>query len=332
MPSVSRAWPTARLAIPAACAACWLMSLIEEESCCGSRRHRIDAHRGLAGSLFGDLDALVGLARDRRQAGRGGPHLAGGVAELVERLAHHAFELADIALDRLLPRRGAGIAFALLRLDPDLVGCLLLEGLQRAGQRADFVVARGVAGIDVQVAGRDLQHGVAHAVQRLDDAAGDEHLGAEGERQRADEQRELRHQRALGRGAQMGGVILGGVERAFGHGDGSTEASDRDRGPLVGRHFRLLAGCHLLQQPLAQGEILRLEIGRLGRGHGAGDRRRQLHSGRGQLQGIPRGLGAAVEFGEGDHGFRRDLVRRQARSKRSARLRRRCCATARRSA
>ena len=29
VPSVSRAWLTARLAIPAACAACWLMSLIE---------------------------------------------------------------------------------------------------------------------------------------------------------------------------------------------------------------------------------------------------------------------------------------------------------------
>jgi hypothetical protein len=33
VPSVSRAWPTARLAIPAACAACWLMSLIEALSC-----------------------------------------------------------------------------------------------------------------------------------------------------------------------------------------------------------------------------------------------------------------------------------------------------------
>src|SRR5439155_3596005 len=122
----------------------------------GRRRHRLDAHRGLAGSLFGDLDALVGLARDRRQAGRGGPHLAGSVTELVERLAHHALELADIALDRLLPRHGAGVAFALLRFDPHLVGGLLLEGLQRAGQRADFVVARGVAGIDMEVAGCDL--------------------------------------------------------------------------------------------------------------------------------------------------------------------------------
>jgi len=32
-----------------------------------------------------------------------------------------------------LPRRGAGIALARLRLDPDLVLGLLLEGFQRAG-------------------------------------------------------------------------------------------------------------------------------------------------------------------------------------------------------
>src|SRR5207245_10185246 len=143
----------------------------------GRRRHRLDAHRGLAGSLPGDLDALVGLARNRRQAGRGGPHLAGSVAELIERLAHHALELADITLDRLLPRRGAGIALALLRLDPGLVGGLLLEGLQRAGQRADFVAARGVSGINMEVAGCDLQHGVPHGVQRLDGAAGDGRYG-----------------------------------------------------------------------------------------------------------------------------------------------------------
>src|SRR6185369_3162756 len=124
-------------------------------------------HRGLAGRLPGNLHALVGLARNRRQAGRGGPHLAGSVAELAERLAHHTLELADIALDRLLPRHGAGVALALLRLDPDLVGGLLLEGLQRARQRADLVLARGIAGIDAEVAVRDLEHRVAHVVQRV---------------------------------------------------------------------------------------------------------------------------------------------------------------------
>ena len=74
-----------------------------------------------------------------------------------------------------------------------------------------------------------------------------------GKRQRADQQRELHHQRALGGGVQMRGVILGGVERGFGDGDGRAEASDRDRGPLVGGHFRLLAGRDLRQQPVAQG-------------------------------------------------------------------------------
>ena len=50
-------------------------------------------------------------------------------------------ELADMALDRLLARGGAGIALALLRLDAGLVERLLLEGFERAGQRADLVVA-----------------------------------------------------------------------------------------------------------------------------------------------------------------------------------------------
>ena len=131
----------------------------------------------------------------------------------------------------------------------------MLEGLQRAGQRADFVVARGVAGIDVEVAGCDLQHGVAHGVQRLDGTAGDDRHGAERQRQRADQQRELHRQRALRSEAQMRGVILGGVERGFGDSDGGTETPDRDRGPLVGVQFRLLAGRNLRQQPVAQGEI-----------------------------------------------------------------------------
>ena len=73
---------------------------------------------------------------------------------MLERLAHHAFELADIGLDRTLARGGAGVAFALLRLDPELVGRLLLEGFERAGERADLVAAIGIAGIDGQIAAR----------------------------------------------------------------------------------------------------------------------------------------------------------------------------------
>ncbi|MCC8941569.1 hypothetical protein H8A99_35325 [Bradyrhizobium sp. Arg68] len=92
-----------------------------------------DAHRRFAGGLLGDLDALVGLPRHRGQAVRGGAHLAGGIAEPVQRLAHQALELADMALDRKLARRGAGIAFALLALDPDLLLGLLLERLERPG-------------------------------------------------------------------------------------------------------------------------------------------------------------------------------------------------------
>ena len=104
-------------------------------------------------------------------------------------MAHHAFEFADIAFDRPLPRRGAGVAFALLRLDPDLVDRLLLECFQRAGQCADFILACGVAAVDMEIAGRDLQHGVAHAMKRGDDAARDDHLGADGKHQRTDQQR-----------------------------------------------------------------------------------------------------------------------------------------------
>ncbi len=50
-------------------------------------------------------------------------------------------------------------------------------------------------------------------------------------------------------------AVLGGVERGFGDRDGGAETSDRDRGPLVGGQFRLLAGRDLRQQPVAQAEI-----------------------------------------------------------------------------
>jgi hypothetical protein len=56
-----------------------------------------------AGSFFGDLDALVGLARDRREPIRGGAHLPRGNAELVERPAHHVLEFANIALENSRP-------------------------------------------------------------------------------------------------------------------------------------------------------------------------------------------------------------------------------------
>ena len=84
-----------------------------------------------------DFDPGIGLPRYGRQACGGLAHLAGGIAEPLQRLPHGAFELGDIGIDRALARRGAGVAFALLRLDLELVLGLLLEGFQRAGQRAD---------------------------------------------------------------------------------------------------------------------------------------------------------------------------------------------------
>ena len=207
------------------------------------RGHRLDAHRGLAGSLLGDLDALVGLARNRRQAGRGGPHLAGSVAELVERLAHHALELADIAFDRLLPRRGAGIALALLRLDPDLVLGLLLEGFQRAGQRADLVLAlrrsryrraRSPAAT-FSMASRMLCSGLMTRRVTIIIAPNASARAAASSASCITSERRAAEYCMLG-------VFAGGVERGFGDGDGGAEPSDRDRGPLVRGQFRLLAG------------------------------------------------------------------------------------------
>ena len=105
----------------------------------------------------------------------------------------------------------------------------------------------------------------------------------------------------------MRSAVLGGVERGFGDRDGGAETPDRDRGPLVGVQFRLLAGRDLRQQPVAQAEIGRFEIGGLGRGDRARDRRRQLHPRRGQLQRAPCGVDAAGIFRVGKPRLRRDL-------------------------
>src|SRR5689334_23590715 len=106
-----------------------------------------DAHRGLAGRLLGHFDPGIGLARYRREAGRGLAHLARGFAKLLQRLTHAAFEFGDMVLDGTLARGRARIAFALLRLDLELVLGLLLEGFERAGKRPDLVLAIEVSGI-----------------------------------------------------------------------------------------------------------------------------------------------------------------------------------------
>ncbi len=227
---------------------------------------------------------------------------------MLQRLAYQALELADIGLDRALARRGTGVALTFLRLDPELVVGLLLEGLERAGQRADLVAALGIAGIDGKIAAGDLQHGVAHIVERRDDASGHRHHGAHGQRDRNRQQSELHGKRALRRGALYRGMFLGGVKGGFGDADGGGEASDRDRGPLVRGQLRFLAAGHGVEQAIAQVLILRLEIRGLGRGHGGGKRRRQLHSPGRQFQGFPCDIDAAEQPGIGLAGFRRHLA------------------------
>ena len=165
-------------------------------------------------------------------------------------------------------------------------------------------MALGVAGIDGQVARGDLQHGVAHVVQRPDDPAGDGHHGAEHQGECRGQQHELDHQRAQGLGMLDGGVVLGGLERAFGDGDRRTHAADRDRAPLVRGQFGLLAGDQAVEQAIAQSEIVRLEIGGLGRGDRGGKRRRQLHARCRRFQRGKRDFGAAEQSRVGQARFR----------------------------
>src|SRR5207253_8944084 len=92
-------------------------------------------------------------------------HLGRGVAQFAERLAHHTLELADIGLDRALACRSARVAFALLLLDLELVGGLLLECLERAGERADLVLPVEIAAVDAEIAASDFEHGVADGIE-----------------------------------------------------------------------------------------------------------------------------------------------------------------------
>ena len=69
------------------------------------------------------------------------------------------------------------MAFALLKLDPEFFRLLLLESFKRTGKRPDFVTAIPIFGVDGQIAGGDLQHGVAHVMQRFDDPAGNGEYG-----------------------------------------------------------------------------------------------------------------------------------------------------------
>ena len=132
-----------------------------------------------------------------------------------QRLAHRALELADIGLDRALARGSADVAFALVLLDLELLGGLLLEGFQRAGKRADLVLAIEIAAVDGEIAAGDLQHGIADGVERGDDAAADQHDRADGKPNGERQQHELHDQCALRGAALLQRVHLGGIERAL---------------------------------------------------------------------------------------------------------------------
>jgi hypothetical protein len=206
-------------------------------------------------------------AGDRGQARRGRPHLAGSVVQLVERLVDQALEFADIAFDGALARGGAGMALALLLFDPELVGGLLLEGIQRAGKRPDLVATLRISGVDGQIAGGHLQHRIAHGVQRPDHAAADGRHGAEGQGERGGQKHQLQHQRALGFGMLGQGIVLGGVERAFSDGDRTAHMFDRERAPFVPLHFGLLAGLQGVHQSIAKRQEIGGKIGGFRPGH-----------------------------------------------------------------
>src|SRR3569833_973285 len=108
----------------------------------GSGRNRLFAHRGVAGSFLRGLDAAIGLARDARQLRRGGSHLVGGAAEVLQGFADQTFERADMGLVGTLTRGGFGVALTLLSFDGELLLRLALARLQSAGQCADLVLPR----------------------------------------------------------------------------------------------------------------------------------------------------------------------------------------------
>ena len=184
----------------------------------------------------------------------------------------------------------------------------MLEGLQRTRQRADLVAARGVAGIDAQVAGGDLEHGVAHVVQRLDDAAADGGHGAQGQSYRAGEQRELDQERLHRRRALGCGVILGGFERSLGNLHRVHHAADGVRTPLVSGHLRLLSLGDGRNNAITRSGVLGVEVSSLGFAHGGGKRGRQLHARYRQFERLPRRFGTADEFDVGALGLWRDAT------------------------
>ena len=145
-------------------------------------------------------------------------------------------------------------------------------------------------------------------MQRPDDVAGDRDHGAEGKGDRKGEQHDLHHQRALRRRILDRREFPRLIERALGHGDRGAHALGRHRGPLIRSDVGLWADHDLIHQFVAQRHILRVEIGRLCRGHRTRQIGRQLHPPSWRFQAIPGGFDAADEFGVGLLRFQRQAA------------------------
>ena len=189
------------------------------------------------------------------------------------------------------------MAFALLKLDPEFFRRLLLESFKRTGKRPDFVTAIPIFGVDGQIAGGDLQHGVAHVMQRFDDPAGNGEYGPGRQGNGRSEQGKLQHHPHQSLRMLERNVVLGGIECRLSDSDSAGETCNRERAPLSCPHFGLGAVDQRGQQAIPQTTIRRVEICRLGRGHGIGKRCRQLHSGCRQFERAPCGLHATDVFG-----------------------------------
>jgi hypothetical protein len=173
------------------------------------------------------------------------------------------FERYNMGLDGLLFCKRAEVSVPFLLLDVRFRDRLLLEHGKGAGKDPDFVMAFGISRVDGKIARRDLQHGVANGVQRIDEAAAERHHADQGESESACQQRRLENQRFLRRRPQRQSSALRLLKRGLGDGDRASHAAARDRAPLTCGDLRLFARHPRVRDPIAQGQILRIEIGGL---------------------------------------------------------------------
>ncbi len=107
-------------------------------------------------------------------------------------------------------------------------------------------------------------------------------------------------------------MLLGGLERALRDREHAGEARHRVGRPLVGGHFRRLAGHQRLQDSVTRRNVIGREIDSLRVGNGVLERTRQTRAERRVLQRRPRGLAAAHEAQVPLERFRRRFSSRQA--------------------